>query len=486
MDEAAAWAASGAPHGAVLTTNHQTGGRGRLGRTWTDVPGQSLLASLVLRPNLPADRLGLIPLAAGLAIAEALDTVTGTRGTALVKWPNDVLVDGRKVAGILTEAQHGPEGSMVIVGMGVNVSQTAFPDALANRAGSIRQLVGLDIDREDLLRAILAALATLLNGLATGRAPEVIDRFERRMANRGTLVTVADGSGRETSGIARGVAPDGALRLEVNGREHRMYAGEVTVPEDRRFLALDIGNSTVKAGVWDAGAWTLARWPTTPDTSAETWATRLADLAPDIEAGGMVSVVPAVGATLETAIRQLELATWAGHVRPETASPDAPVVPSPDLDLSTTGSDRFAAVAGAARLAEPGQSVVVVCAGTAVTVESVRATNGRWTWEGGIIAPGPDLLRRSLPDYTAALPLVDWPEDTAPPFGRSTSQAMQAGLVGLFAGGVTQLLTRATEALPGSPLVVATGGWARWLAEHTGVVSRIESTLILEGVRELA
>ena len=161
------------------------------------------------------------------------------------------------------------------------------------------------------------------------------------------------------------------------------------------------------------------------------------------------------------------------------------VAPSPTLDLSTAGSDRFAAVAGAAALCAPGESAIAICAGTAVTVECVRAEDDRWIWLGGAIAPGPTLLRRSLPDHTAALPLVGWPEGTPSPAGSTTPQAMQAGLAGLYAGGVAELVRRAARALPGSSLVLATGGWASWLAEHTDVVDRVEPTLILDGVREL-
>jgi len=486
MDVASMWAEAGAPHGAVVTTDHQTGGRGRLGRTWADTPGESLLASIVLRPDLPVERLGLLPLAVGLSIADAIDAVTGTQGTARVKWPNDVLIHDRKVAGILTEARHGPDRSTVIVGMGINVSQASFPGELASRAGSIRQLVGMDVDREDLLGAILHALADQLNGLTNRSVAAFLERFEVRMARRGERVTVADGSGSQTDGTALGVAPDGALRLDVNGTEQRVYAGDVTgAAASEPFLALDVGNSTVKAGLWDGDAWALARWPTMADTSANTWAKRFSEFAPGVQTGGLVSVVPAVEACLTDAIRQLDVSRWVGHVRPETVPSASRVVPSIDLELATAGSDRFAAAAGATRLVEPGQSAVVVCAGTAVTVESVRADGLRWIWQGGVIAPGPTLLRHSLPDHTAALPLVDWPEGATSSFGHTTPEAMQNGLAGLFAGGVSELVRRAMAALPGSPLVVATGGWSSWLAEHTDLVSHVEPTLILDGVREL-
>ena len=483
MDEAAAWAEAGAPHGAVLTTDHQTGGRGRLGRSWEDAEGESLLASIVLR-DPPTDRLGLVPLAVGLAVADAVDALARST-VASVKWPNDVLVDGRKLAGVLTEARHGASGTVAIVGLGLNVSQRSFPDALARRAVSLRQLA-IDADRDALLRAILTRLERQLVEVATGSADAFVAAFDARMAHRGERVAVTSSTGERTVGTALGIALDGALRLRVEGEEQTVYAGDVTRARSAEsVVALDVGNSAVKAGRWDGDGWTLARWPTDPDIAPDVWATRLADLAADATAGGLVSVVPAVTAALDAAIRQLDVPGWRGHVRPEAAPSDGRVTPSPTLDLSMAGSDRFAAVAGAVALSAPGRSVIAVCAGTAVTVEGVRAEGDRWVWLGGAIAPGPTLLRRSLSDHTAALPLVDWPEGTPPATGPTTPEAMQAGLAGLFAGGVAELVARAARALPGSPLVLATGGWASWLAEHAGVVDRVEPTLILDGVREL-
>ena len=484
MDEAAAWAAAGAPHGAVLTADHQTAGRGRRGRRWDDLEGQSLLASIVLR-DLPAERLGLVPLAVGLATADAADALARSPHAASVKWPNDVLVEGRKLAGILTEARHGPDGAVVIVGLGVNVSQEAFPDALARRAVSLRQL-GAVADREALLRTLLTHLDRRLDELATGPATAFVAAFEARMAHRGERVAVTSSTGGQTIGTALGIAPDGALRLLVDGDERPVYAGDVARARAAgTTLALDVGNSAVKAGRWDGDGWALARWPTRPDTPPDVWAARLAGLADGAARGGLVSVVPAVTAALDAAVRQLDVPEWRGPLRPETAPADGRVTPSPALDLSTAGADRFAAAAGAAALAAPGQSAVVVCAGTAVTVECVRAEGDRWVWLGGAIAPGPTLLRRSLPDHTAALPLVDWPEGTPAPTGRTTPLAMQAGLAGLYAGGVAELVSRAARELPDAPLVLATGGWAPWLAEHTRAVDRVEPTLILDGVREL-
>src|SRR5690606_12415094 len=127
--DALAWATEGAPDGALVTAEHQTAGRGRHGRTWTDAPGLSLLASLLLRPTLPPDRLGLLPLAAGLAAADAVESVTGL--VPRLKWPNDVLLGGRKVGGLLLESRLGDGPATVVLGLGLNVGQADFPPELA-------------------------------------------------------------------------------------------------------------------------------------------------------------------------------------------------------------------------------------------------------------------------------------------------------------------------------------------------------------------
>jgi BirA family biotin operon repressor/biotin-[acetyl-CoA-carboxylase] ligase len=157
---ARAWAEAGprdgAPEGAVVLADHQTEGRGRRGRAWTAPPGAALLFSLVLRPALPASRWSEIPLAAGCAVAEALETAAGV--DARLKWPNDVLVGGRKLAGILAEAAAGAS-PLVILGVGVNVSQGDgdWPPHLDGRARSLASL-GASVTRVALLTEILERL----------------------------------------------------------------------------------------------------------------------------------------------------------------------------------------------------------------------------------------------------------------------------------------------------------------------------------------
>jgi BirA family biotin operon repressor/biotin-[acetyl-CoA-carboxylase] ligase len=144
---------NGAPEGAVAATGEQTEGRGRLGRTWQAPAGTSLLFSVVLVPSVPPARMPELSLVAGAAVAEAIESETGLRATT--KHPNDVLIEGRKVAGILAEASEG----RVVLGIGVNVSQTAqqLPESVQTPATSLA-LEGAAVERVELLAAILERL----------------------------------------------------------------------------------------------------------------------------------------------------------------------------------------------------------------------------------------------------------------------------------------------------------------------------------------
>ena len=229
--EAMAWASEGVPEGALVGTDHQTAGRGRHGRAWSDAPGLNLLFSLVLRPTLPQDRLGLIPLAAGLVVAEAIEN--HTRLSPSLKWPNDVLVDGKKVCGILLEgrltAQNGSQAAMVL-GIGLNVNQTDFPTGLSGKGTSLALETGQLVPRIPLLADLLASLEMHYASLAEDGGASVLSEFEQRMAGLGHIASVAFPlSGESTEGTILGVAENGALRLETSSGEQIFHAGEITL-----------------------------------------------------------------------------------------------------------------------------------------------------------------------------------------------------------------------------------------------------------------
>ena len=192
-----------APEGAIATADHQTAGRGRLGRRWVDAPATAVIVSVCLRPP-PERRAPELSLVAAVAVACALEEVTGA--SARIKWPNDVLLGGRKVAGILAEAR----GAAVVVGIGVNVNQPAdeLPAGAKVPAGSLRSLDGVVRDREAVLATLLAELdrryAAWRDEGLTALGPEL----DARDFLRGRAV-VADG----VAGTAAGI--DGAGRLVV-------------------------------------------------------------------------------------------------------------------------------------------------------------------------------------------------------------------------------------------------------------------------------
>jgi BirA family biotin operon repressor/biotin-[acetyl-CoA-carboxylase] ligase len=203
----------------VAATEHQTAGRGRTGRHWLDEPGASLLLSVLLRPprTTAAAQLSLV---CALAVAETVERATALE--AGVKWPNDVLVEGRKVAGILLEGREGA----VVCGIGLNANQAAgaLPRDTSTPVASLRTLTGREHDREELLATLLERLETRydawrLDGLAPLRT-----ELERRNAVRAREVRIGD-----EVGIAGPIAADGRLTLSrADGTTVLVASGEVT------------------------------------------------------------------------------------------------------------------------------------------------------------------------------------------------------------------------------------------------------------------
>ena len=199
-------ALAGAPHGTLVTADEQSAGRGRQGRAWTAPPGSALLMSLVLRELDP-----LLPLAAAVAVCEALPGDADAR----IKWPNDVWLERRKLAGILVEGR--VQESWAVLGIGLNVSTEAFPSELAEIATSLR-LSGFDLEREPLLAELLL---TLERRLATPE-DELLAAWAERDALRGERVRWDGGQGT-AAGIDRG----GSLIVETEEGRTTLAAGEV-------------------------------------------------------------------------------------------------------------------------------------------------------------------------------------------------------------------------------------------------------------------
>lgn len=213
-------AREGAPDGLVVVADEQTAGRGRLGRTWEAPPGSSLLVSVLLRRSGDPARTGepgRIVMAAGLALVAAVGDVVGVE--AGLKWPNDLVVDDRKLAGLLAEA----EGDALAVGAGCNVNWEKFPEELAQTATACSVEAGHLIDRDALLDAFLDRFA---GTLATGDA--LVDRYRERLATLGRSVRVEYMRDADLVGTAVGVTDDGALVVrDDHGTDHTVVAADV-------------------------------------------------------------------------------------------------------------------------------------------------------------------------------------------------------------------------------------------------------------------
>ena len=224
MDVARDLAAAGQPEGVVVRAEEQTAGRGRLGRRWVAPPGTSLLFTVLLRP---APRVvGLLPMAAAVAVVRAVERVTGLR--AAVKWPNDLVVSGRKFAGILVETDFvGDELAWVLLGIGVNVNWdpgAELPE-LAGQATGLAREAGRPIDRERLFREILLELDRAYAKLRAGWSP--FQAWRRRLITVGRRVEVV-AQGQRLRGLAVGVDRTGRLRLRTDdGRLVAVGFGDV-------------------------------------------------------------------------------------------------------------------------------------------------------------------------------------------------------------------------------------------------------------------
>ena len=213
-------ARGGAAEGVVVVADHQSAGRGRLGRSWTAAPGSSLLLSILLRPSLAPERLHLSTVAVALAAADACEEVVGRRPS--LKWPNDLVVEDRKLGGILAEV---PEPGAVVVGLGLNVTWIEAPPELEATAVALSQVVGREVDRETVLAAILANLERRYEQLRT--APEaLVADYRNNCSTIGRTVRVELASG-SFSGIATAVTDDGHLVVDDGGVDRTVTAGDV-------------------------------------------------------------------------------------------------------------------------------------------------------------------------------------------------------------------------------------------------------------------
>lgn len=225
MDLAAGLADRGASSGTVVLAGHQTAGRGRAGREWRDEPWSSILMSFLHVSSRPQSSLGLLAPAVGLAVAKAIEPWLA--GAPSVKWPNDVLIGDRKIAGVLTSVRLRPDGcTRVICGIGLNVRNE--PDTLPKTATSLVIESGREIDLQSVFDSLIEELSGIVTRFENGDDDRIAADLTDRLAWRGQPVAVADAD-RTHAGILDRIARDGSLIL-VDDRDSplRIVAGDLT------------------------------------------------------------------------------------------------------------------------------------------------------------------------------------------------------------------------------------------------------------------
>ena len=225
-NEALAWATSDAKDLSLVIADEQTAGRGRLDRKWLTPKGTALAVSLILRPT--AEEKPYLTRTVGLAALAVADALR-TRGlVAQIKWPNDVLLNGRKVAGILIESVwSGEEVDCLVIGIGINILKGAVPSAelLQFPATSLEESLGPDVQREEILHDILAGMIALRPHINTD---SFIASWEKALAFRGEQVQIEEGNGNLITGKLLGLESDGSLRLsDEQGNSITVRFGDV-------------------------------------------------------------------------------------------------------------------------------------------------------------------------------------------------------------------------------------------------------------------
>jgi BirA family transcriptional regulator, biotin operon repressor / biotin---[acetyl-CoA-carboxylase] ligase len=219
---------SDAPHGTLVIAEEQTAGKGRQERHWQSEKGKNLLFSLVLRPTFPQEKIRLLPFAAALASADAIEMETGC--AVECKWPNDLLIARKKVAGMLIETNVQDETvKHVILGIGINVNQMRFGDDIKEKATSLRLHISKDVDRIRLLCGILEELEHRYQQLDEFPPQILLDEWKQRATMLGSTITLVEHSS-SLKATAIDVAPNGALVIEeLNGARREVFAGDVTI-----------------------------------------------------------------------------------------------------------------------------------------------------------------------------------------------------------------------------------------------------------------
>jgi len=217
-----------APHGTIIIAEDQTSGRGRLQRNWVSQKGKNLLFSIILYPEFSIEKISLLPFVGSLAVADAIEKVTALSPTC--KWPNDVLVNNKKICGMLLESSTASSTlGKIVFGIGVNVNQEEFDGNLRFKASSLKNESGVEINRVLLLQSILEELENRYEQLSHFPPQQLLNDWKMKALLFGKKITVLE-SEFSYAATAIDVDEDGSLLIEMeDGRKRNIFAGDVSL-----------------------------------------------------------------------------------------------------------------------------------------------------------------------------------------------------------------------------------------------------------------
>lgn len=222
-------AEDGVQHGTLVVADYQNGGKGRRGRTWVMPHRKAIAMSLIVRPDIRPEKASMMTLVTGMAVAEAIKKVTGL--DTKIKWPNDIVINGKKISGILTEMSAEMDViNYVVIGIGINANFTEFPEELRETATSLQQQLGYPVDRGAIICMTMKIFEIYYERfMETQSMKGLAEEYQQMLVNLDRQVRVLE-PGNEYSGVARGIDETGQLLVEKeNGETVAVYAGEVSV-----------------------------------------------------------------------------------------------------------------------------------------------------------------------------------------------------------------------------------------------------------------
>lgn len=222
-------AEEGAPHGLLVIADQQDGGKGRRGRSWVSPAGEGIWMTILLRPEMNPVNASMLTLVMALAAEKGIRETCGQN--SLIKWPNDLVLNKKKICGILTEmSTEQMEIKYVLIGIGINVSQTEFPEEIRSTASSLYLESGEKIPRSRIVAGIMSALEEYYEiFMQTEDMSGLIEEYNQRLVNMGNEVCILDPAG-EFRGVSTGINQNGGLMVRLeDGSETEVISGEVSV-----------------------------------------------------------------------------------------------------------------------------------------------------------------------------------------------------------------------------------------------------------------